>query len=134
MDTSKIVNTLKNALEIMGCDSALISDIDHHSTIELSFNDRSSILCSTTEDVVMLWCILAKYNSQALLNGAAQLIEPLVKNHEWIATGQLQLLENDGDLVLRAILGNDVIEQGDLLADALGQFFDYSETFTQVLR
>lgn len=134
MDTSKIVNTLKNALEIMGCDSALISDIDHHSTIELSFNDRSSILFSTTEDVVILWCILAKYNNQALLNGAAQLIEPLVKNHEWIATGQLQLLENDGDLVLRAILSNDVIEQGDLLADALGHFFDYSETFTQVLR
>lgn len=134
MDTSKIVDTLKNAFEIMGCDSSLISNIDHHSTIELSFNDSNSIMLSTTEDVVVLWCIPGEYNHQALLNGAAQLIEPLVKEHDWIATGQLQLIENDGDFVLRALLSDNVIEQDDLLAAALSQFFDYSEVFSQVLR
>lgn len=134
MDTSKIVDTLKSALEIMGCDSSLISEIDHHSTIELSFNDRNSIMLSTTDDVVVLWCTPGGYNHQALLNGAVQLIELLVKEHDWIATGQLQLMENDGDFVLRALLSDSVIEQSDLLAAALGQFFDYSEVFNQVLR
>lgn len=43
MDVSKISDTLKQALEIMGCDPSLIADIDHHSTIELSFGENHQL-------------------------------------------------------------------------------------------
>ena len=134
MDVSKIVDILKQALEIMGCDPSLISEIDDHSTIELSFGEEPSIMFSTVNGVVVLWSAIAKYNSHALLNAAPQLIESLIATCDWSMTGQLQLVEDDGSFVLRAFLSENVIEQGELLADVLSQFYERVDEFSQALK
>ena len=134
MDVSKISDTLKQALEIMGCDPSLIADIDHHSTIELSFGEKPSIMFSTVNGVVVLWSAVAKYDHHALLNAASQLIESLVATCDWSMTGQLQLVEDDGSFVLRVFLSENAIEQGELLADVLNHFYDSVEAFIQALK
>ncbi|RDT41394.1 hypothetical protein [Citrobacter freundii] len=134
MDVSKISDTLKQALEIMGCDPSLIADIDHHSTIELSFGEKPSIMFSAVNGVVVLWSAVAKYDHYALLNAASQLIESLVATCDWSMTGQLQLVEDDGSFVLRVFLSENTIEQGELLADVLNQFYDSVEAFSQALK
>lgn len=134
MDVSKISDTLKQALEIMGCDPSLIADIDHHSTIELSFGEKPSIMFSAVNGVVVLWSTVAKYDHHALLNAASQLIESLVATCDWSMTGQLQLVEDDGSFVLRVFLSENTIEQGELLADVLNQFYDSVEAFSQALK
>ncbi|HEF0121772.1 TPA: hypothetical protein R8G81_000833 [Citrobacter youngae] len=134
MDVSKIVDILKQALEVMGCDPSLISDIDHHSTIELSFGEKPSIMFSTVNGVVVLWSAVAKYDSHALLNAAPQLIESLVATWDWSITGQLQLVEDDGSFVLRVFLSENVIEQGESLADVLNQFYERVDEFSQALK
>lgn len=134
MDVSKISDTLKQALEIMGCDPSLIADIDHHSTIELSFGEKPSIMFSAVNGVVVLWSAVTKYDHHALLNAASQLIESLVATCDWSMTGQLQLVEDDGSFVLRVFLSENTIEQGELLADVLNQFYDSVEAFSQALK
>ena len=134
MDVSKISDTLKQALEIIGCDPSLIADIDHHSTIELSFGEKPSIMFSTVNGVVVLWSAVAKYDHHALLNAASQLIESLVATCDWSMTGQLQLVEDDGSFVLRVFLSENAIEQGELLADVLNHFYDSVEAFSQALK
>ncbi|WP_413594882.1 hypothetical protein [Citrobacter youngae] len=134
MDVSIIVDTLKKALEIMGCDPSLISDIDHHSTIELSFGEKPSIMFSTVNGVVVLWSTVAKYDRHALLNAAPQLIESLVATCDWSMTGQLQLVEDDGSFVLRVFLSDNAIEQGELLADVLSEFYERVDEFSQALK
>ncbi|CEJ65753.1 hypothetical protein [Citrobacter pasteurii] len=49
-------------------------------------------------------------------------------------TGQLQLVEDDGSFVLRAFLSENVIEQGELLADVLSQFYERVDEFSQALK
>ncbi len=134
MDVSKIADTLKQALEVMGCDPSLISDIDHHSTIELSFGEIPSIMFSTVNGVVVLWSAVAKYDSHALLNAAPQLIESLVATCDWSMTGQLQLVEDDGSFVLRVFLNENTIEHGELLADVLNRFYERVDAFSQALK
>ena len=134
MDVSKISDTLKQALEIMGCDPSLIADIDHHSTIELSFGEKPSIMFSAVNGVVVLRSAVAKYDHHALINAASQLIESLVATCDWSMTGQLQLVEDDGSFVLRVFLSENTIEQGELLADVLNQFYDSVEAFSQALK
>lgn len=134
MDVSKIADTLKQALEVMGCDPSLISDIDHHSTIELSFGEIPSIMFSTVNGVVVLWSAVAKYDSHALLNAAPQLIESLVATCDWSMTGQLQLVEDDGSFVLRVFLNENAIEHGELLADVLNRFYERVDEFSQALK
>ncbi|OON41067.1 hypothetical protein BTJ39_03610 [Izhakiella australiensis] len=129
-----LVPLLKEALDILGCDSSIIRDIDHHSTIELELEGFPSLLISQQDDKAILWSKLAEYHQQKLLAGAEQIIEPLITLYPWATNGQIQLIENDNFFELRAPLSEAVLTDSQEFANALVAFFRLLELFHQVLR
>ncbi|MBE5251918.1 MAG: hypothetical protein QRY16_14505 [Enterobacterales bacterium endosymbiont of Blomia tropicalis] len=130
----ELVPLLKEALDILACDSSIIGNIDHHSTIELGLEGFPNLLITQLDDDVVLWSKLVDYHQQKLLAGAEQLIEPLTRIYEWTKYGQIQLIENDHLFELRAPLHERVLQDSQEFAVALVDFFRLLQLFYQTLQ
>ena len=128
-----LVKTLKESLDILDCDPAIIDDIDHHSTIAMELEGLPSLLLSQLEQGVMLWCKVAEYHPQKLVSVASELIEPLTDCYEWSTNGQVQLLKSDNYFELRTMLNEKSVTSGQLLAQALVDFTHLLQYFQRVL-
>lgn len=129
-----LVKILKEALDYLGCDPSIISDIDHHSTIELTFDSSPTLLISFVENNVVMWSQLVPVNTDLLLLRASEIIEPLVAEYEWAANTQLQLVAGSEYYELRAILNPDFMHSGEKFGTALESFFDLMNEFYEALK
>lgn len=130
----ELVKILKEALDYLGCDPAIVSDIDHHSTIELTFESSPTLLISFIDENVVMWTQLVPVNPNLLIQCAPQIIEPLVTEYEWAANAQLHLVAGDEWYELRAILNPDFMENGEKFGMALESFFELMQGFYKVLK
>ena len=130
----ELVKILKEALDYLGCDPSIISDIDHHSTIELTFDASPTLLISFVDDNVVLWCQLVPVNPDLLIQRASEIIEPLIAEYEWVANAQLQLVAGAEWYELRAILDPQFMENGEKFGIALESFFESMNGFYKVLK
>lgn len=129
-----LVKILKEALDYLGCDPSILSDIDHHSTIELTFDDSPRLLISFIDGNVILWCQLVPVNPNLLIQCASQIIEPLVAEYSWASTAQLQLIAGPEWYELRTVVDPAYMESGEKFGIALESFFEIMQQFYRVMK
>ncbi|WP_230350800.1 hypothetical protein [Lelliottia sp. WAP21] len=130
----ELVKILKEALDNLGCDPSIITDIDHHSTIELTFDASPTLLISRVDDNVIVWCQLVPVNPNLLIQCAPNIIEYLVAEYEWAANAQLNLVAGPEYYELRAILNPEFLEDGIKFSLALESFFELIQGFYKALK
>ncbi|POT59506.1 hypothetical protein C3432_01930 [Citrobacter amalonaticus] len=130
----ELVKILKEALDYLGCDPSIIADIDHHSTIELTFDSSPTLLISFVDDNVILWSQLAPVNPDVLVACAPRIIESLVAEYQWAANGQLHLVAGAEWYELRAIVNPEFMENGERFGIALESFFEIMKGYYEVLK
>ncbi len=130
----ELVKILKEALDYLGCDPSIISDIDHHSTIELAFDSSPMLLISRVDDNIVLWSQIAPVNPGVLIHSASNIIEYLVAEYAWAANAQLNLVAGPEWYELRVILNPDFMESGEKFGIALESFFEIIQGFYKALK
>ncbi|KNC09806.1 hypothetical protein AC791_14390 [Klebsiella sp. RIT-PI-d] len=129
-----LVEILKEALDYLGCKPSIISNIDHHSTIELTFESSPALLISFVDDNVVLWCQLVPVNPNVLVQCAPNIIEALIAEYEWAMNSQLQLVAGSESYELRTVVNPDFMESGEKFAIVLESFFEIMQGFYKVLK
>lgn len=133
MNTLDIAQLVRSALESHGCDPSLISDIDNHSTIVLDLFDLPSIYISVVDEDVWLWAPMSDYSDSILDQCASGLLSALMAGCPFMRTGQLQLANQDGSLVLQGLVHQDNLMDSTKFAESLNEFFNQLEHFSRSL-
>lgn len=129
-----LVKILKEALDYLGCQPSIISNIDHHSTIELTFEASPALLISFVDENVVLWSQLVPVNPNVLIQCAPNIIEPLIAEYEWAINSHLSLVAGNEAYELRAIINPEFLQSGERFGIALESFFEVMQGFYKVLK
>lgn len=130
IDLPSLVN---QALLALGCDPALIADLDGHSTITLDFDQMPSLLIARMDDQVWLWSRVAEYSEPVLAHKASDILLELMRSDDSLLGGHPSLCEGDGYLELRAILAPAALESGERFGEALSLFFERLSNMTKLI-
>lgn len=134
MHPADLIKILKEALVFLGCDLSIVSDIDHHSTIELTFDDSPNLLLSFIEGNVVVWSQIVPTNLDLLVMCAPQIIEKLIAEREWASNGQVQLVSGQDWFELRAVIDSEYMQNGEQFGIALESFFSVVQSFYKVMK
>lgn len=134
MHPADLIKILKEALVFLGCDLSIVSDIDHHSTIELTFDDSPNLLLSFIEGNVVVWSQIVPTNLDLLVMCAPQIIEELIAEREWASNGQVQLVSGQDWFELRAVIDSEYMQNGEQFGIALESFFSVVQSFYKVMK
>nr|WP_318383146.1 hypothetical protein [uncultured Enterobacter sp.] len=129
-----LIKILKEALVYLGCDPSIIDDIDHHSTVELTFDDAPNLLLSFVDGNVVLWSQITPVDANLLVQCAPQFIEELVAEREWSSSGQVQLISGPEWFELRAVVDEEFIQTGEQFGLALESFFGVVQHFYKAMK
>lgn len=97
-------DVVREALLESGCAKELVNDFDGHSTISLNFDNRPSILVSEDNGDIILWAKLCPFNELAIVQNAASIIPFILEGFPYSVTGQLQVMNDEGELVVKAFI------------------------------
>jgi len=130
LDLPKLVN---EALQSLGCDPALIAELDGHSTITLDFDQLPSLLIAQMDEQIWLWSRIAEYSEAVVAHKASEILPELMRSDDSILGGHPSLCEGEGYLELRAILAPNYLESGERFGEALSFFFERLSAMTQLI-
>lgn len=118
------------ALKESGCEKSYIDQLDSHSTIALQLHDLPSIHISVQdENDVWLWSLLGEQSEVLLDQRGSELLRALLQGCHFARSGQLQLGVQDGELVLKALVHQNHLQDGHGFSEALNGFFDELDRF-----
>ncbi|HEY4144842.1 hypothetical protein [Pinirhizobacter sp.] len=104
-------------------------DFDTHSTVAMSFDNIGDLFVEAIDGDVWMWNIVANEPMARFDYAAPKLLAELVQPAPWSRTGQLQLGEDEGKLVLRCILSpHSLASAADLGASIEGFFLRAART------
>jgi hypothetical protein len=135
MQNTDISTLLTDALLAMGCDKALISNLDTHSDLVLDFHDMPSLHVLAEDNDVRIWATLGERHDYRQLiesHGAEMLLE-LAQPQAYAYGGGLALPIQDETLQLTAILRPDYLTNSEKFGEALEAFFARVVTFNQIV-
>jgi hypothetical protein len=121
IDLPVLVN---QALLSLGCDPALISNLDGHSTITLDFDQQPSLMIVSKDDQVWVWSRVAEFSDAVLAYKAHEILQELMRSDDTILGGHPSLCEGEGYLELRALLAPGALENAERMGEALSLFFE----------
>ncbi|AZC90118.1 Invasion protein B family [Pseudomonas carnis] len=119
MHNLDIATLLKDALNHSGCSEQQIGSFDGHSTIELEMENLPSLKIGIVDDGLWFWSTLVETGDVLLAHRSEDLLRFLMKGFDSSRTGQLQLVEVDGMLEMRAMLSESVYASPESLADGI---------------
>jgi hypothetical protein len=131
-DISKLLTT---SLVAMGCDPALIGDLDAHNDIVLDFHDVPSIHLRCDGDEVRIWAALGeRHDYQVVIDThAPKMLLALTAPQAYTVGGNLMLSIQDETLQLTALLHPDYLSDSEKFGVALNAFFERIAVFNQII-
>ncbi|EMT6576399.1 MULTISPECIES: type III secretion system protein [Providencia] len=121
----KFIETLNEYLSSMGRNDLVNSQLDCHSNIQLEMNDSPAINIDLSTDDIIIWSHLADCNYSHLDAVSASLLKTLLeyppRNFQ---PGQPALNIVDDIYVLSAVLKESSLNEMQLFADSLEEFFE----------
>ncbi|MDY7578366.1 hypothetical protein RGU70_08530 [Herbaspirillum sp. RTI4] len=118
------LNTLvRDALISLDCDSSLIGDFDSHSTINLDFDNMSSISISEIGGFVWMWSELCDDDDHLLKQVSFDLLALTCEPCAFMLAEHPVLYRHDGKLKVKAVVHPDYLEDSEMFAEALDGFF-----------
>lgn len=130
MYTLNIAQLVGTALEVSGCDPAIVGNLDSYSTIAIDMQDLPTIHISVQDDEdVWLWSRLGEYSEMVLNQRSADVLQALLPGCHFARSGQLQLDVQDGELVLKLLVHPNYLTDGHVFSDVLNGFFEQLDYF-----
>lgn len=135
MPNTDMSTLLTAALTEMGCDPALIADLDAHSDIVLDFHDMPSIHLLNDGESVRIWAALGERHGyrQLLESRGAQIALLLTEPQPYAFGGGLMLQIHDETLQITALLHPDYLADSQTFGEALNTFFEGLMAFDQAI-
>jgi hypothetical protein len=135
IQNTDISTLLTDALVAMGCDKALIANLDAHSDLVLDFHDMPSIHVLSDNDDVRVWASLGERHGyrQLIETHGAQMLLELTQPQAYAYGGSLALPIQDETLQLTAILRPEYLADSEKFGAALEEFFARVVTFNQIV-
>jgi len=129
-----IAELLRSALRESGCDEEQMGSFDGNSTIEIECKNGNSIYINENEGDIWLWTRLHEENNYLVMQKAPALLELLMTSFPWSGNDQLQLVNDQGSLVLKCHVKSHYLTSGLLFAEVLEQFMASQNAFMDALR
>lgn len=129
-----LAELVRAALLDLGCDPALMSNFDSHSTIALNFNELPTINIAQQDEQVWLWCRLSEFSEAVLAHRAFELLSELMKPDASFLGGHASLGEDQGDLQLKTLVEPSFLENGERFGKTISAFFDLMVSLTEKLQ
>lgn len=129
-----IASLLRDALVLSGCTDEQIGSFDGHSTIELELSDLPAINIGIVDDGVWFWSGVIESSDRLLDHCASDLLRFLMKGFVFARTEQLQLVDSNGILEVRALLAESAIASPETLAEALDSYLNALTSLNELLR
>ncbi|HHL2560655.1 TPA: type III secretion system protein [Yersinia enterocolitica] len=130
----RFVEALNSFLSTEGREELINSQLDCHSTIQLELNEASPINVDLLTNDIILWSNLPECQmghlealGQTLLS---ELLEYTPRNFQ---VGQPALSFMDNSLVLSAVMREESMNDAELFADSLNEFYERSHRLTTML-
>jgi hypothetical protein len=135
IQNTDISTLLTDALLAMGCDKALIANLDAHSDLVLDFHDMPSIHVLSENNDVRIWASLGERHGyrQLIESHSAQMLLELAQPQDYAYGGSLALPIQDETLQLSAIVRPDYLTDSEKFGEALEAFFARVVTFNQIV-
>lgn len=128
-----IAGLLRSALVESGCDEEQIGTFDGNSTIEIECKNGSSIFINESDGEVWLWTRLGEENHYLLMQKSAALLELLMTPFAGASCDQLQLVNDQGYLVMKCHVKAAYLDNGLQFAEVLEQFMASQAAFMAVM-
>lgn len=122
MNLIDIAPLLREALLISGCTDQQIGSFDGHSTIELHLAGLPSINLGVVDSGLWFWSSLIEASDMLLAHRAEGLLRFLMEGVAFARTEQLQLVENDGMLEVRAMLADAAYADAEALSETVEEY------------
>jgi hypothetical protein len=135
MQNTDMSTLLTASLVEMGCDPALIADLDAQSDIVLDFHDMPSIHLLKDGESVRLWAALGQRHDyrQLLETRGGQIALELTEPQPYAHGGALMLQINDETLQVTALVHPDYLVDSKVFGEALNAFFVQLTGFNQII-
>lgn len=135
MQNTDISSLLTAALLEMGCDPALIAELDAHSDIVLDFHDMPSIHLLNDGESVRLWAALGERHNyrQLLETSGGRIALELTEPQAYAVGGALMLQIHDETLQATALVHPDYLSDSKVFGEALNAFFARLTAFNQII-
>lgn len=128
-----ITELLRSALVESGCNEEQMGSFDGNSTIEIECKNGNSIFINEDEGEVWVWARLNEENNYLLMQKSSALLELLMTSFPWSGNDQLQLVNDQGSLVLKCHVKPNYLASGLLFAEVLEQFMASQNAYMSVL-
>ncbi|WP_392433375.1 type III secretion system protein [Yersinia sp. HM-2024] len=130
----RFVDALNSFLSTEGRQDLINSQLDCHSTIQLELNEAPPINIDLLTDDIILWCRISECQMNHLeslgQNLLSELLEYAPRNFH---IGQPALSFREDTLVLSAILREPALNDTQLFADSLNEFYERSHRLSTLL-
>jgi len=134
MQNLDIAERLRAALLYSGCTDAQLGRFDSHSTIEMEMKEQPNICVDVIDGDIWLWSVLAQMTPAIFAYSAEALLRYLFKGNADARSGQLQLLEVDGQFEARLMLGELALSSDRSFAEAIDGFMQDTEELCRIIR
>ena len=134
MNYIDIAELLRSALIESGCSQSQIGTFDGNSTIEVECVNSPSLFINENEGQVWVWSRLNEENNYMLMQKSAGLLTLMMSPFVWAVNDQLQLVNDQGYLVMKCNVKPDYLENGLRFSEVLQQFFESQNAFLSALR
>ncbi|MEY4922179.1 MAG: hypothetical protein RLY17_896 [Pseudomonadota bacterium] len=130
----RFVDALNSFLSIEGRQDLINSQLDCHSTIQLSLNEVPPINVDLLTNDIILWSSLSECQMEQLeALGHVLLSELLEYTPRNFQVGQPALSFMDNTLLLCAVMREGAMNDSQLFADSLNEFYERSHRLTALL-
>ncbi|HDL7825972.1 type III secretion system protein [Yersinia enterocolitica] len=130
----RFVDALNSFLSTEGRQDLINSQLDCHSTIQLELNESPPINVDLLTDDIILWCNIAECQMGHLEALGQNLLSELLEyTPDNFHIGQPALSFRENTLVLSAILREPALNDTQLFADSLNEFYERSHRFSTLL-
>jgi hypothetical protein len=134
MQQLDIASLLREALTLSGCTAQQIGIFDSHSTIELDMMGLPSVNIALIDGDLWFWSRVMESGHALFSHRSEELLRFLLLGFRFARTDQLQLVDVDNMLEVRALLGASVAESPQALADALDAYLESLTLLCDVVR
>lgn len=129
-----IIQLIKDALTHMGCPLSVMSNVDANSPIVFNFNNGVVMHLSMINDDVWLWSPVDDYSDKLIAQKGAKFLELIMRSYPFFISGKMQLSNEDGQLMLQALVAEESLEKPAYFAATLQVFFDTAFKLQQVIK
>ncbi|AZF15578.1 MULTISPECIES: hypothetical protein [Pseudomonas] len=125
---------VRGALEHSGCTGGQIGNFDGYSTIALELDGLPSVYIGSENNDFWIWSELGEFSASQISYCSDALLTELMRPCDYARPRQAQLLNLDGVLELRVLLGEMALGDPQHMAAALDQFLESLTNCSEALR